>query len=418
MLQHIKWICVLPVLLLYVALHGQMSIRTNQILASARHDMSVGLNQKHLDFIGQTNQNIPFVDQISLRTETDRFMVYRQEYLARLTVNGPSEIRRQRFLNKAELQTEQIFQRRLEHEALVARYEAVSAYRFIQQRTGIQQELKLVYEDKVNVFHKLAALNAGTEVDELLKAEYDLDELNLEIDQAIEESEQLQKLIAGWLSLQAGEWALDTTAFIQPPGMQLVIDQLPMVSSLNPLILEKQSKIEELQAEYYFEKASASQMLDFFQLRYANRPDEILAREFSAGLGINLPFKGSSRVKLAEIQIDKNNEEQFLLVEMNQLNQEIQSAQDQMKALGGRYRIAEDQWKESQNKYSLEHPSLLQADGPMILLKAREYQIKRQLKLADLEKAITDQYVKILDLTGALSSVPLINYFSDHLENY
>ncbi|HZV67942.1 MAG TPA: hypothetical protein VFG10_00270 [Saprospiraceae bacterium] len=418
MFQNKKWICVFPVWLLYVALHGQVSIRTNQILASARHDLPVELNQKHLDFIGQTNQNIPLVDQISLRTETDRFLVYRQEYLARMTVNGPSEIRRQRFLNKAELQTEQNFQLRLEHEALVARYEAVSAYRFIQKRIAIQQELKLVYEDKVNVFNKLASLNAGTEVDELLKAEYDLDELNLEIDQAMEESDQIKKLIAGWMSLQVDQWKMDATAFIPPSGMQLVIDQLSMAPNLNPVILEKQSKIEELQAEYYFEKASASQMLDFFQLRYANRPDETLARKFSAGFGINLPFKGSSRVKLAELQIDKNNEEQFLQVEINQLNQEIQSARDQLKALGERYRTAEDQWKESQNKFSLEHPSLLQADGPMTLLKAREYQIKRQVKLVDLEKAISDQYVKILDLTGALSSIPLINYFSDQLENY
>ncbi|MEP6794810.1 MAG: hypothetical protein ABJB16_10825 [Saprospiraceae bacterium] len=418
MVQNEKWICLFLTLLLYNSLESQTSIPAGQVLASARYDLAVELRQQHLDYIAQTNQNIPFADQISLRTETDRFLVYRQEYLARLTVNGLSEMRRQRDFNKANLQTEQYLQRSLEHEALAGRYEAISAYRFLQQRLAIHQELKLVYEDKVKVLTKLALLNAGTEVDELIKTEYDLDELNLDINQAAAQFDQIKKMFESWIPMLENEWVLDTTSIIQPSQMELVIDQMPLVANLNPLIIEKQSKIDALQASYNLEKASSKKMLDFFQLRYANRPNETLVREFSAGFGINLPFKGSSRVKLAELQIDKNNSEQNIQYYIHQFNEAIQSAHEQMKALTDRYHIAERQWNESQNKFTIEHQEPLQADGPMTLLKAREYQIKRQFVLVDLGKEIMDQYLKILDLTGALSSLPAVNYLSDTLERY
>lgn len=418
MLQYEKWICIILVFLGCSALDAQSTIRAAQILASARHDIAVDLNQQHVNFISHTNRNIPFVDQVSLRTETDRFLVYRQEYLARLTVNGLGEMHRQRELNAADLQTQQNLQHRIEHEALATRYEAITAYRFIQRRLALQHELKLVYEDKVNVLHKLAMLNAGAEVDELIKTEYDLDEIDLDINQAQGQMDHIKEMFAEWVPEAGDAWTLDTSAFIEPAQMELVIDQLPLAPNLNPWIIEKQSKIDALQSSYNLEKASAAQMLDFFQLRYANRPNVTLERELSAGFGINLPFKGSSRVKIAEIQIDKNNSEQLLQLDIHQLNEDIQSAHELMKGLSARYQLADDQWQESQNKFSLEHPSPLHANGPMIILKAREFQIKRQFKLIDLTKAITDQYVKILDLTGALSSMPAVNYLSDTLEGY
>ncbi|MEP6647996.1 MAG: hypothetical protein ABJC12_12980 [Saprospiraceae bacterium] len=405
-------------LLFCLSLNGQSTLSVGSILSSAKYDLSVDLQQKHIEFISGINENIPFPDQVSFRTETDRFLAYRQEYLLRLSVNGLNEMSQQRKLNDASRLTEQQVLHQYEHEAIKKRYDAINDYKFLLLRFAIQQELSLVLDDKVNVLNKMASLSTGVEIDELIKTEYDRDELHLDIEDAKTQLGAIRKKIELWMPDAASEWNLDTLGFIQTTQVQLVVDQIPQVANLNPWVLEKQLKLEEAQAKYNVEKANSKKMLDFFQVRYSSRPNEILFREFSAGMGINLPFKGSSRVKLAEMQIDKNTIEQNIKLNLDELNGSILLAHTEMNALIDRYHLAEEQWKESQNRFTLEHPSSLQPEGPMTLLKARELQIKRKLNLLDVQKQIMAHYISILDLTGALSSVPSINYLSAGLEVY
>ncbi|MEO6130493.1 MAG: TolC family protein [Saprospiraceae bacterium] len=418
MRQYEYWIFFSIGILFSLSLQGQSSLPVGQVLSSARHDRTVDLQQQHIDFISGTNQNIPFVDQISLRSETERFQVFRQQYLARLTVNGFGEMHQQHKLNQASMMTETQVRKVYEHEALNQRYEAAVLYRFILQRMALQEELILVYQDKVDVLKKLTALSTGVEVDDLIKTEYDRDGLNLDMEEARTQLDIIKGKIATWVLVPDTDWNLDTSGFIDPAHMELVVDQIPSQADHNPSIIEKQYKLDQVQAEYNVEKASASQMLDFFQVQYARRTDGLLNREFSAGIGINLPFKGSSRVKIANLQINRNNLEQNIQLNLEQFNQSVKTAHEQMTSLIRRYNLAKEQWNQSQNKFTLDHSSLVRADGPMTLLKAREMQIKRQLTLLDLGKQIVDQYIIILDLTGVLSSVPSVNYLSKHLENY
>ncbi len=418
MKQYKTWICFLCSFLLYASIHSQSVIPVSRILSSVRDDDKISLQQQHIDYINRTNRNIPFADQVSLRTETDRFLVYRQEYLARLSVNGFGEMNKQRKLNQATLVTEQQVIRQYEHESLLNRYDAVSTYKYLLRRLALQADLNLVLADKVSVLNKLAALNTGVEVDELIKEEYDRDALVLDMDESQSQFEIIKNRIKAWLETSDDTWALDTSGFISTAQMQLVIHDQSQSASMNPWITEKQLSLDETRAAYNLEKASASQMLDFFQIRYANRPNETLISEFSAGFGINLPFKGSSRVKLAELKIEQDNIQQEMQQDLLELNESIVDAKQQMDALIKRKKIAEDQWLDSQHKFSFENPIPLQADGPMTLLKAHELQIKRKLYILDLDQEIINQYVKILDLTGAISAAPLVNYLSAGLENY
>src|SRR5688572_28915456 len=115
------------------SLQGQNTINSTRILASAQSDPAVALHQEQLHFISQTNQNLPFAEQVSFRTETDRFELYRQEYLGRLSVNGLNEIRRQKELNEANFSAEQNLQKLSYHDALKERYEVIAAYYYLQR---------------------------------------------------------------------------------------------------------------------------------------------------------------------------------------------------------------------------------------------------------------------------------------------
>ena len=97
-----KWSSLSVCIALALACHGQTLVRSQTLLAGARQDPAVTLQGEHLDLVQQANLRLPLIEQVSLRTETDRFQLQRQEYLSRLSINGLREIKQQNLLNAAE----------------------------------------------------------------------------------------------------------------------------------------------------------------------------------------------------------------------------------------------------------------------------------------------------------------------------
>jgi hypothetical protein len=395
---------------------GQSMVKIDKILASAQHDLAVHYQQNHVNFTEKNLKNLPFAEQISLRSETDRFSAARQEYLARLTVNGISEMNWQKKYNSASLKTEENQQRLFLHDALVDRYLAIVNYRFALASMEIQNELQDVYDDKVQVLNKMASLTTDADIDELIKVEYDRDELSLDIVSLKSQLSTLQQSMTYWMQ-DSIAWQLDTTGFIRTTQIPIVIDQLNVSGAVNPHIQEKELERAQLQTEYYLERASGRQMLDFFQLRYANRPENDFSREFSVGFGINLPYRGSSRVKMGEIDIDIDNAAHEAFLYRMRLTELITEARQKILDLQAQLSIAKSQWEDSQAKFSLESTGL-RVEGPMPLLRARELQLKRQLNQLEIEHEIIEQYINILDWSGSISAVPYVNYLSEELNTY
>ena len=414
-----EWLCLMVATGLFYLSQGQAIISSGTILASAREDMAPEMQKRHTQYMEETNHGLPFVEEISLRTETDRFDADRQEYLGRVSLNGWSEMRRVRELHSAELTAQQTTERVYLHEALIYRYETVASIYQVLKELSLREQLQLVYEDKITVLKKMASLNVKADVDELIKAEFDLDEEMLNIESAQAQLEQLKHLVAILAPAASGEWQLDTAQFITPAQMELVIDQLAATVAQNPFLEEKQNEIEEINAEYNLEKAESNQMLDFLQVRYAGRPDEnSFDQDFSFGAGFLLPFKGSSTVKLNELKIDKNEADQEAQIYENELTRELTIALQKIKSLGIRYRMAEQQWKNSQAGFTLDRYSAAQVEGPFLLLSAKEMQLKREMALLDIQRDMLEEYLKVLDWNGQLSVEPQVNYLSGNLENY
>jgi hypothetical protein len=418
-LMNKKWTCSLVFFWIMVSCSGQLLITSGNVLASARQDLVLDLHHQQMEYIQQTNLNLPFINQISLRTETDRFDISRQEYAARVSVNGFSEMHQQRLLQDSDLATKEGLQRVYWHEALVERYQSIASYRHLQRQLDIQRGFRQVYEDKVKVLNKMAALNADADLDELIKTEFDLDNLVLKISESENLLDQLRLSIQTMMTLDTNTWQLDTSDFITTSQIEVVVAEMPASVIQNPQILEKQVKIDQINAEYNYERAQSNQMLDFFQVRYANLPFPApVNRELSFGLAINLPFKGASRVNMNELAIDKNAASQNLQLYLADLSRQVANSRLQVEALGKRFRLAQQQWQDSQARFTLEHPQNAQTEGPLTLLNARELQFKRQMNLLDIERDLMEQYLNILDWTGQLSEEPSINYLSKELSAY
>ena len=413
-----EWLCLIVATGIFYCCTGQSLLSSNMILASAREDMKPGLQTQRLQYMDETNRRLPFVERISIRTETDRFDLDRQEYLARASVNGWSEMHHVKELQAAELTVEQKTQRVYLHEALVDRYEATATINQVIQELSLHQELQLVYADKITVLKRQALLNLKPDLEDLIKAEYDLDEETLKIDAALSQLQELRQYIGILAPVATGDWHLDTTQFVTPGHIELILDQLSPTVSQNPTLEQKQTEIEQVNAAYDLENAASHQMLDYFQVRYAGRPENAFEQEFTIGAGFLLPYKGSSHVKLSQLEIKKNNADQNAKFYEEELKREMTIALQKVKSLAVRYRMAEQQWKESQASFTLEQYGVSQTEGPFLLLSAKEMQLKRQLALLDIQRDMLEQYLKILDWSGYLSAAPQVNYLSANLETY
>jgi len=403
---------------LFFYCHGQSTLSSGVILASARQDMTLDLQSQRLKYIEDNNRKLPFVEEISIRTETDRFNIDRQQYLARFSVNGWSEMHHVNEVHAMELTAEEKMQRVYLHEALVDRYQAVASFQQVQRELNLQKELLLVYEDKVSVLKKQAAYNVKSDLDELIKTEFDVDEQALKINEFEDQLDQLRQLIGMLADTATGDWQLDTLNFITPAQMELVIAQVPDTVIQNPTLEQKQNKIEQIGAEYDLEKTQSNKVLDFLQFRYAGRPNDPFDQDFSVGVSLLIPYKGSSRVKMGELLIEKNNADQNVQLYQHTLNRQLILSRQKVKTLAQRYRLAEQQWKDSQARFTLEQSAISQSEGPLTLLNAKEMQLKRQLGLLDIQRDMLEQYLKILDWSGYISAAPPVNYLSSNLDTF
>lgn len=398
---------------------GQSLISSSQLLAASRLEPSYTIQGQHLAYIDEVDPHLPYLNQISLRTQTDRFDPARQEYALRFSVNGLSEISRASQLQMSDAASKASLQRLYLQESLLQRYQGIAAYHYLLQRLSVEKELQQLYADKTKVLKKRGLLDVETDVDELIKNEFDLDRIDLDIVQDESRLDYTIEVMKSTTPSIEGDWVPDTTGFITLPQIEVQLSQFSDTINNHPQMAIRQAKASEIDAEYALEKAKSNQVLDFVQVRYANVPNlQDLNRELSLGFSFLMPFNGSSHLKMKELLIEKDEANQNILLYQNDLNDRTTRARLKLESLLRQYHLAEKQLEEHQNRFNLDESLLPMEDAALLLISARELQLRRRLNLLSLENDIMDQYIGLLDLTGMLSAIPSVNYLSSNLETY
>jgi len=392
---------------------SQKAISPDEILAGARQDAGVQAQAGHLEFARQVNPRLPFVDRVSLRTQTDRLELQRQRYAARISTNGIREIRAERRYQQANLAVVESRQRILWHEALAIRYETMLSHRLAEQDMELQHQLVLVFEDKITVLKTRAEAGAEPDVEDLIEAEYNRDEAALRLTAAeLFLQETCHTLVLLTPGADSG-LVLITAGFLPPEKLLSAATSLPGQAPVHPEFLEKTARVARIEAQYEAEKARSVQLLDFVQIRHDNRPTEPLSRDISFAVGINLPFRGTSSYKMAELKIEKNAAEVEAMQEKSEAERRTQDARAQLVSLDAQYRQAKQHVDENLATYTLREAGSGLVSDPMTLLRAKELLLKRKQRLLNIETAMYAQYLNLLDWSGAMSAEPLVNYLSD-----
>jgi hypothetical protein len=389
-------------------LNAQNRIQPEQVLALAFKDAEVVAAQNNADFQRRINAKLPFLDQISLRTQTRRSDIYQQDYQARISVNGLKEQSAYRKMQASEIAVVEANKLERLHYALYDRYLQLLDYYVVSKKISLQEALLLVYLDKIKLLENMAIYAVNTDPEALMKAEFDRDELELSI-----KENKLILLAKSALFSNTPNSEVDTLGWVSLSQMSQTLMLTDTVSTeLHPSGKEEMAKIARINAESELEKARGAQILDFFQLRYLNRPGEPFRNDYSIGAGFNLPYNGSKHARTSLLRIEQYAAEQDLKTLQFQLSEEIQKSKLQFFNAQALHIAIWTQIQKAGQRYNLKEVAAADKDGIQTVLLNNEFQLRRQLKLMNTEKEMTEKYLQILFLSGQMSETPLVNYLS------
>ncbi len=396
---------------------AQNPLSTSRILATAKTQTAIALQERKIDVLNRQSYRLPFLEKVDFQTETDRFDWQRQEYRVRTSFNGWEEMRSLKQQKEADVVKEQAERNVLFKDVLYDLYALLVAYRYEQTALKMYRDMFNVFADKRDVLQKMAQLSTNFNIEDLIKAE----EAAFEFQQKILQSEGAIRNINQFLNRIFGSattFQIDTTDWIPLSIIRRLVAELPQTAEKSPLLTHQEAKINVLQSEYNLEKAQSKRIVDYAQIRNSARNKDALIREWSVGVGIAIPYRGSSKIALNNIAFKRLEEENALKNLQTNLDLQIFSLQQDLELIFKEYDFIEKQVNESQTLYALDHYAAIQGSPPIVLLRMKELVLKRQSQLMSLEHAAYQKYIKCLDLTGKLSEMPLKNYLSVGLNGF
>jgi hypothetical protein len=394
-----------------ISLVGQSVISPNAYLSSAKNETPLQWQERKTAFLQTMSYQLPLIENVQFRTETDRFEFRRQEYLGRVSFNGFQEIKNQKRIKDAKLQLQEADKKVLLEDALLERYTLLIEYRHLENSIAANQKLLTLYQDKIAVLRKMAKLSPDFDIDALVKTEEDFYSLQ----QRLFKEEGYLKNIIQYIqtSVQSETGTrLDTSNWLPLSKIRQIALEILQNPTNNPLFTRQEAAIALRQSEYNLEKAQSQKILDFAQLRFSGRQDEPIRNELAVGIGIQIPYRGSTKIDLTEIELKRLDEEYKLKNLQYAKSHNLSQILPELALIFQQYDLIQRQIVESQAQFTLNQYAKIQGSQPLALLRMQEVILRRQAQLVDFEHDAFLKYLKLLNWSGKVAEMPLKNYLS------
>lgn len=391
---------------------GTMTMR--EILASARTDERILLNQKAEALLQAHPLKLPILRQLELRYGPDDLYFDQQRIALRLEANGWGEIKHQGFVHNSEYNILVAEGAQLLEEALSDRYKILAALYYDQQKLKAQQKLESLLSDKTKVLNYLNDAGDKVDVTDLVETEEDMTaaasemlDLNANIEQKAKALQQLMGTVEPVVP------AFD--AFISIDKIALLKDRWKNTTpAATPDLITREKELQLSQAALQLEKAKRYDIFNFLQFDYRsprNDPFET-KRDFSVRIGVDIPIAGNSRLRQNELGLKILTAENRYDWAKQQQQREIALEISKLEGLLQQYAFRKEKWLQSPSRKVLENSELQPELTASDLLRLRINLQKQEIKLVELAHDITQSYLELLSLTGAMTTPPLRNYLS------
>ncbi len=245
---------------------------------------------------GRARLRTPLIRAYDLRTVTRDFDTDRQEYTLRLNFSSPGLNRAQRALSEQQLRYPSVNLTEAVCEQVVGRYEAWAELYFLDRRALLLDSLLLVTDDRQRLAERYAA-SLEVDAEELLRIRTERTELQLDQRTVARDRRKLSDIHS-----IAKEQLLDFSRF---PAFADLQDEVVRAGAPARDEVELAYELGLIDRELELERAEGNQLLDFLQFRYNSDPRDLLREKFSIGLAFRIQDSGDRRLKIQELQLER-----------------------------------------------------------------------------------------------------------------
>jgi hypothetical protein len=409
-------------------------ISTKDILASAITDERLHYNQQLATYAQGLKFHVPLVKQIEARigfngsalSDTLYGYLRNEDYYGlQIGLNSFREIKQQKLVKQAQISVYQSQNRVFQQQALVERYQSLVAVRFIQNAITERQKLDTLLSKKHEILRVMMERGVDFKVKDVMDTEGDkntvqLALLDLENDRRFHQS-KLQQFIQNKTFAE-----LDFSDFITVEKIAQVVESQRNTPSQFPMMDYKSAQTQYAGSKLDYVNSQNRQIFSMARIGFENplylelQPPKRFntLNNFSLRVGLNVPLVGNNNFKRSEslLGLKEAQNDADWIRQQNQKALDIQYLK--LENLLKQHRFYKEKTEQNLVKKMLKNDKLLAQITPLELVDMQLTQQKLEIRTLEIVQEITTEYVKLLELTGLISGVPLKNYLSQNLERF
>ncbi len=411
-------------LIMLLPLYGySQAVAIKKVLATAQTEHSVSMQKDQAGMMKSAYSGLPLIRDLEFRVRNDEFIDEYVRYNLRITPKGFGEDRALRKLFKAEKQlVDQEVQLRI-HNALMLRYAAIIEFLANQRMNQLYTEMILVLEDRIKVLEK-NKFATDFDLQNIIDAENNLTKVKDQNIQSAKDQMNYMWQIRQFLS-DTGFIGFDTAGLVQVETISERVKTASIGTDTDNVYLNNyRLKFLVSEGKYNAEKAQDRRYLSLLSFTYdygafidengkrlRGRPYDQNA-QYSLEFGFRLPFLSADG---RDVALRRS---QFLAdrTEYDLAKQElVYKTERDIKDVGAlitHYRYLLARQNEVNAEGSLQKYLKMSGVDPLMLLSIKEGLVQNGLRIEKTRFDILRNYLQVLDETGQLSRMPLVNYLS------
>lgn len=394
-------------LLFFFLIHDATCQKVNpsSLLSDALSDERIQLDTKLLQKMESYDDKLPILEKIDARTEFDRLLTSRQEFMLRTSFNSLRQRKAEYQKHQSSLQLYSTKAITRTNEILAKRVENILDWVETKEQMDLQEKYNNYLLEKEALIRNILAAGEAIDLEDLISIKEQILENQLK-------SNNLElKRKKNCESLKINE------------GTIINLDQWPSVSQILSIVngltpvIEKHPDIIELDAEYRYlnmdlqtEKAKSQKIVDFAQAKFTVRDDLLLRNRFSIGMGFTIPWTGSYRIKKQENLIKQEDVTNKSAIRKIEIQTEFETLKSEINSEAQSYQL----WQNlSSDSTLIMLKNKIVNSGrmdPIKILELKKSTLDIETKILEHQQAIYRLYIKLLEVSGKLVERPYRNY--------
>jgi hypothetical protein len=399
------------------------SIKFSELLVTAKKSSFVTIQEEKTDYLKKNAGFFPLIREAELRVGSKLSAINRPEYTIRVEPAGLGETRSTRkMMNALSEHASEARSLRL-NEVLLERYMLGLYYMEYSRLYELQDELLIVYEDRIKVLEKVV-FSGSADLAMLIKAENELTKLKSEHIELGREIKVLHNKIVS-LTGKSTFSGIDTAGFADIATIAAEVDTAALSPDTNNVYMKYyRTEFDLTKCRYELERSESRRYIPYLDFSFdheesvkqQSRKNSSKSFDFkeaySVEVGLKIPFFNFDRQTVARRKIDFLSEKESYLKAKVEMEDQMHKDIEDVRALTALYKHFQKREQEVDVQASLKKYLQMSGVDPLMVLSIKESLLKNSIQMVNVKYSLMRNYIRVIDACGKLSEEPLRNYIS------